>query len=611
MCGIVGYNGYQEAERVLLEGLHRLEYRGYDSVGLAIIPPDGQRIQMHKFPGKLSQLNKDLLKFPFRGKVGIGHTRWATHGIPSRENAHPHLDCRKKIAVVHNGIIENFYSLREELMKEGHHFRSETDTEVIPHLLEKYYEGDLLSAVRRTLERLKGAYALGIITLQEPDKMIAVRKDSPLIIGLGEKENFLASDVPAILSRTRKVIYLQEGDIALIYPDRIEIFDTSGKKYYPPAVNISWDINVAEKGGFPHFMLKEIHEQTSSFRNTLRGRISPNKDHIIMEEIGMTDEELKNIDRIYVVACGTAYHAGLVGKRWLEDFARLPVETEMASEFRYRDPIINPQTLVVAISQSGETADTIASMREARLRGARILTVCNVVGSTLTRECEGVIYTHAGIEIGVASTKAYTSQLAVMCMLALHMAWLKEKISSSSLRSLIQELENIPALLTSILKDTSQIEGYSKKYHRFQHFLYLGRGYNYPSALEGALKLKEISYIHAEGYGAGEMKHGPIALIDNRMPTLGIVVPGKVYDKMLGNLQEIRARRGKVLIVGATEDNSSELPTSDIIHIPPVSEPLSPITVAVPLQLFAYFVGVKRDCNVDQPRNLAKSVTVE
>jgi len=609
MCGIVGYVGNKNALPILIEGLRRLEYRGYDSVGIAIIPKD--KIVIKKCKGKIKNLEELLgSKDISESHIGISHNRWATHGAPTNINAHPHQDCSGDIAVVHNGIIENFSELKKQLIEEGHKFKSQTDTEVISHLVEKYYNGCLREAVLKTIKDLKGSFALGVISKKEPDRIVAARKESPLIVGIGEGENFIASDVPAILKYTKKVIYLEDGEIAVLTKDNVTIFDSDGSQRRKNIDVIKWTLDSAQKGGFPHFMLKEIHEQPKVLKQIISSRIIGDSE-FNLEGINIPDMDIKAISDIIIVACGTAYHAGLVGKYVLEKFTKIPVSIDLSSEFRYRDPIVNKNTLVIAISQSGETADTLAAVKEAKQKGAKILSVCNVVGSSLARVSDGVLYTYAGPEIGVASTKAYTAQLAVLYTLAFYIADKKGLLKSDLKKSLLEEFKNVPGVIENILGKKNRIQKIAAKHLNFGSFLYLGRNLNFPTALEGALKLKEISYIPAEGYAAGEMKHGPIALIDEYRAVVCIAPESFVYEKMVSNIEEIRARKGKVIAIATEGDKGIENFTKEIIYIPRIDEIFSPIVTVVPLQLLAYYIAVKRGCDVDQPRNLAKSVTVE
>lgn len=612
MCGIIGYIGKNDCTDVLIEGLKRLEYRGYDSAGIAVI--NSHEINVVKQKGKIKNLEDALFSTPLSGALGIGHTRWATHGVPSYENAHPHLDCEKKIAVVHNGIIENFQELKDELIKEGHKFTSETDTEVIVHLIEKNYKNtnSLLLAVKETLQKIEGAYALGIISLLEPDKIIAVRQGSPLIIGVGKEESFIASDIPAILNYTKEVIYLDDNEIAILSRDNITIIDQEGKEKAKEKTTITWDTKSAEKCGYSHFMLKEIYEQGKAIKDTLRGRITKDKKSIYFSDLNISSADLKNVKEIFIVACGTAYYAGYTGKYFIEEIVKIPVEIDIASEFRYRNVPVDNSSLVLAISQSGETADTLASVREAKRKGAKILSICNVVGSSLSRESDGVIYTYAGPEICVASTKAYTSQIVTIYLFALYFAEVLNRLSLEEMSDYLQELWKIPSLVEKILKDTSEpMKRYAEELSGARSVLYLGRNINFPNALEGALKLKEISYIHAEGYAAGEMKHGPIALIDEGLPVVCLAPKSKTYEKIISNIQEVKARRGKVFAVATEGDEGIKKYCDEVIYIPEINELFSPVLTVIPLQLLAYYTALKRNCDIDQPRNLAKSVTVE
>jgi glucosamine--fructose-6-phosphate aminotransferase (isomerizing) len=608
MCGIIGYIGDREAQEILLGGLARLEYRGYDSAGLAIFNND--RIALSKRQGKLKTLAGHLHAHPLEGKIGIGHTRWATHGAPNKINAHPHMDCKHKIALVHNGIIENYAQLKDELLKEGHSFRSQTDTEVIVHLVEKFYkDAPLEEAVRKAVSKLEGAFAIGVISAKEPGKLVGARMGSPLIVGLGRGENFIASDVPAVLGLTKEVVFLNEKEIAVLSRDRCRIMDFQGRAIGRKPTRIHWDLAEAEKQGYSHFMLKEINEQPKILESFLNMRIKNGE--IAFEEQKIPAGRLEDIKNIYIAACGTAYHAGLIGRYVLESLCGIPVFIDVSSEFRYKKLLIDKASLVVAISQSGETADTLASVREAKRKGAKVLSICNVIGSTLARESDGVIYTHAGPEIGVASTKAYTAQIASLCLFAFYLAALKGTMSQKSVSRHIDELRLIPELQREILKEQDKIAKLAQRHSHFGSFLYLGRSFNFPSALEGALKLKEISYIPAEGYAAGEMKHGPIALIDEYRAVVCIACGSAVYEKMFSNIQEIRARKGRIIAIANAGDEKIREQTKEVIHIPECAELFSPLLVAVPLQLIAYHIAVKRGCDVDQPRNLAKSVTVE
>ncbi|MBW1711772.1 MAG: glutamine--fructose-6-phosphate transaminase (isomerizing) [Deltaproteobacteria bacterium] len=606
MCGIIGYSGPQEAVEVLLEGLKRLEYRGYDSAGISILK-DGQ-FDTRRTVGKLDNLRAKLGQDLPQGQMGIGHTRWATHGRPSDTNAHPHQ--AGDIVLIHNGIIENYAELRRDLAAEGRTFASETDTEVVAHLIDHIWhqEGDFLTAVRRALDRLKGSWALLIMNRQAPQTIIAARKESPLIVGRGQGETFFASDVPAFLNHTNQVIFLDDGDLVLLEGQNLTVFDRQGQAQDRPLKTINWSPAMAEKAGYKHFMLKEIFEQPRAIIDTFRGRILPDESRVVLDETGLSDEELSAFKRIFIVACGTSFHASLVGKFMIETLAKIPVEVDLASEFKDRDPLVGPGNLVIFISQSGETFDTMGAMREAKAKGARLLAVCNVVGSSLARECDGVIYTHAGPEIGVASTKAFTTQLTVLYLLALHLGRLKGLLDGQALAGLIDDLVRLPGQVEEALEMDSQIKAVAKKLFQADNFLYLGRGLVYPLALEGALKLKEISYIHAEGYPAGEMKHGPIALIDDQMPVVVLIPADKTRDKILSNVEEVRAREGRLIALGQGLDQEFEAEAA--LNLPLASQLLNPILLAVPLQLLAYHVAVIRGTDVDQPRNLAKSVTV-
>lgn len=614
MCGIIGYIGERQAQAILLNGLKRLEYRGYDSSGMALLLSHKNTISTRKSPGKIFALERLLKKKPLSGILGVAHTRWATHGPPNQINAHPHLDCKGEIAIVHNGIIENYAQLKETLLKEGHRFRSQTDTEVIVHLIEKFSGNGkvpLESAVRKALSKLEGSFAIGVISKREPDKLIGGRLGSPLVIGVGKRENFLASDIPALLDLTKEAIFLEDNEMALLTKDRIEVSDLTGKTIKKSPVSITWDISQAQKDGYPHFMLKEINEQPRVLEAILSQRVSFANQKIFFEELKITPEQLMSIKSITIIACGTAYHAGLCGKYILEETCKVAVNVDLASEFRYRNPLVDRNTLAIAISQSGETADTLAAVREAKKKGAITLAICNVLGSTLTREADGIIYTHAGPEIGVASTKAYTAQLAILYLFAFYLADILKVQNSQNLNKLVSILKTVSGLQEEILKNQNNIKTIARRHSHFGSFLFLGRNINYPSALEGALKLKEISYIPAEGYAAGEMKHGPIALIDEYRAVVCITCASKIYEKMVSNIQEIRSRRGKIIAL-ATEGNSDikDL-TKEVIYTPKIDEFFSPLIIALPLQLLAYYIAVKRGCNVDQPRNLAKSVTVE
>lgn len=612
MCGIIGYIGERPAQPILLNGLKRLEYRGYDSSGMAIIDPAKVRLLIRKSSGKIKALEALLKKNPLEGTVGIAHTRWATHGVPNHVNAHPHAGCSQEIAVVHNGIIENFESLKAALIKEGHVFRSQTDTEVIVHLVEKFYRGiPLEEAVGMALKLLVGSFAIGVISAREPDKIVGGRCGSPLIIGVGREGNFIASDAPAILDHTKDVIFMDENELGVLTKECVRVLNFEGSIIPRRAVKINWDISQAQKCGYKHFMLKEINEQPKITRHLLQVRVEKNTKKIVFEEQRIPVSRLKNIKNISIVACGTAYHAGLVGKYVLEEVCDLPVSVDVSSEFRYRNLHINRDTLVIAISQSGETADTLAGIRQAKKQGASIVSICNVLGSSLARESEGVIYTHAGPEIGVASTKAYTAQLIALYLFAFYLAELRHMLSARKRQHYLEALAKIPAFQEAILKEQNKIATLAHRHLNFGSFLFLGRNINFPSALEGALKLKEISYIPAEGYPAGEMKHGPIALIDEYRAVVCIVPESRIYEKMVSNIQEIHSRKGKLIAIATKGDMHIKELTPEVIYIPKIDEFFSPLLVAIPLQLLAYHIATKRGCDVDQPRNLAKSVTVE
>ncbi len=619
MCGIVGYVGKRNVQDVLLKGLERLEYRGYDSAGIVVLC--GNKITLNKKQGRLKVLADDLKANPIKGTIGLGHTRWATHGVPSERNAHPHLDCKGRLAVVHNGIIENYLTLKKALINEGHKFISETDTEVIAHLVEKFYKGDLEEAVRRSVKILKGAFSVAVIHKDEPGRLVGARSDAPLIVGIGEGENFLASDAPAVLDYTKNVIFLDNHELVSITADDVVIKDYSGKRLSKKSTRIKWDIAQAEKGGYEHFMLKEIYEQGDILEKIMDERIC--KDRIVFEELKISENKIKSFKKIAIVACGTAYHAGLTGKYMLEEIARVPCWVDTSSEFRYRDPMVDSGTLVIIVSQSGETADSLAALREAKRKGATVLSICNVLGSSIAREADGVIYTHAGPEIAVASTKAYTAQLAIFYLMTLYLARLKKSVPGPRYSYYLAEFKKVPGLLKEILSDykpdynilAAYAQAFKKYYHEKHNkscFLYLARSINYPNALEGALKLKEISYISAEGYPAGEMKHGPIALIDENPWVVCIAIRSKTYDKMLSNIQEIKARGG-IIIAIATEGDKDIFHhnVNYLIEIPKVEELYSPLLVVIPLQLLAYYVAREFGYDIDKPRNLAKSVTVE
>ena len=608
MCGIVGYVGNRIAPPLLLEGLKRLEYRGYDSAGVAIM--NGTGVETRRAAGKISRLEAVIASDPPQGTMGIAHTRWATHGPPTERNAHPHASQNGKIAVVHNGIIENATALKAGLEARGYVFQSDTDTEVLAHLIEVAYAGNLEAAVIEALRQCDGTYGLAAITSDEKDKIVAARKGSPLLIGIGDGEYFVASDASAILAHTRNVVYLDDGDIAVVTRDGYKVLDLDSAIRDKPVTRIDWDLQQIERGGYPHFMLKEIFEQPTTVENTMRGRLILEEGFSKLGGLNISKEDLLNIDNIIITACGTSWHSALIGEMMVEELCRIPVEVEYASEFRYRNPIVTPATLCIVISQSGETADTLAAMREAKRRGARTLGLVNVVGSTIAREDDGGIYLHAGPEIGVASTKAFTSQVVALALFTLKLARLKN-LSVARGREIAQALANLPGQIQSILDRAEEIEALAEEFKRASNFLYLGRGYNFPAALEGALKLKEISYIHAEGYPAAEMKHGPIALIDEMMPVVCIAPHDAVFDKITSNIQEVKARKGKIIAITTRDEPSLAGKLDYEFRIPETVDLLTPILASVPLQLLAYYIAVKRGCNVDQPRNLAKSVTVE
>jgi glutamine---fructose-6-phosphate transaminase (isomerizing) len=614
MCGIIGYIGQQDVVPVLIEGLRRLEYRGYDSAGIAIV--SNGSITLRRSAGKLSNLEHVIAMDPLTGDYGIGHTRWATHGRPTEENAHPHRDCTGRIVVVHNGIIENYLDLKQELQRQGHTFVTETDTEIVAHLVEREMKDDgLENAVRRALMLMRGLFALVLISADDPEKIVAVRNGPPIVVGLGDGEFFVASDIPAILSHTRDVVFLGDEEMAIVTRTGVSFTDFFGRPVSTATQRVLWDPIMAEKAGYKHFMLKEIFEQPTAARETILGRVSQDTGKVFLEEMKITDAQLAAVERVTILACGTSWHAALVGKFLIEHLARIPVEVDYGSEYRYRHPIVSPNTLAVVITQSGETADTLAALRQAKRGGARSIAICNVVGSMATRESDGTVYTHAGPEIGVASTKAFTSQLVALYLLGLRLGQVRGALSPEASKPHVDALLQLPLLIEQTLKIAPEIAAIAARFHARADFLYLGRGINYPIALEGALKLKEISYIHAEGYPAGEMKHGPIALIDEQMPVVTIAPHDHVFEKMIGNMQEVRARGGSVVAVtnhgddklGTILDRSRDF----IVEVPRTSDLLTPILMVVPLQLLAYDIAVRRGCDVDQPRNLAKSVTVE
>ena len=620
MCGIVGYVGDKQVVGVILDGLKKLEYRGYDSAGIAVVD-EGGSLTIRRAEGKLRNLEEAIRLNPLDGTYGIGHTRWATHGRPTEENAHPHRDCSGRVVVVHNGIIENFLPLKHLLQSEDHTFVTETDTEVIAHLIEKYLdegEPNLEAAARRAVMDLRGIYALAIMSSDEPEKIIAVRQGPPIVIGLGQNEYFVASDIPPVLYHTRDVFFLGDGEMAVLARDGVTVTDFEGNSIAPNVQRITWDPIMAEKGGFKHYMLKEIYEQPRAVRDTTLGRVSQTTGRVYLDEMEISEAEFRQFTSIKAIACGTSLHAAMAGKYMLEELARIPVEIDYASEFRYRDPILDDKTLVIAISQSGETADTIAAVRESKEKGAKILSICNVQGSMLTRESHGTVLTHAGPEIGVASTKAFTSQMTVLYLLALYLGQQRGVLSQEESLKHVRALNGLPVKLETLLGCDDRIEKFAREFHRAQDFLYLGRGINFPIALEGALKLKEISYIHAEGYPAGEMKHGPNALIDEELPVVVIATRDEAsdasklrYEKTLSNMVEVKSRDGKVIAIVTEGDTEAREIADHVIEVPQGSDLISPILSIVPLQLLAYHIGVRRGCDVDQPRNLAKSVTVE
>ncbi|MBI4840408.1 MAG: glutamine--fructose-6-phosphate transaminase (isomerizing) [candidate division NC10 bacterium] len=611
MCGIVGYIGEKRVVPILIEGLKRLEYRGYDSAGLAVV--DQGRMVIHRSVGKIKELENALWGTSLGGTLGLGHTRWATHGRPTEENAHPHTDCTGDLVVVHNGIIENYLALKEKLLAEGHFFRSETDTEVIAHLIEKYLkeDRDIEVATRRALNDVTGAYAIGVLWKGDPGRLVGAKCGSPLVVGLGQGDFFFASDIPAILNHTRNVLFLNDEELVVLTRDGVQVTTLMGEPVQRPVEKVLWSPILAEKGGYKHFMLKEIYEQPRAVRDTIRGRFSEEAGQIFFEGMEALDEALPQIQKVILIACGTAWHAALVGKFLLEELCRVPVEVDYSSEFRYRDPVVDPQTLVMAVSQSGETLDTLAGIKEARARGCHTFAVCNVVGSSITREVDGVLYTHAGPEIGVAATKTFTAQLAALYLFALYFGRRRGSLDAARVRDLLADLVRLPQQIETVLHLDTELERLAHLFHTKSDFLYLARGITYPIALEGALKLKEISYIHAEGYPAGEMKHGPIALITEEMPVVILAPKDKVYEKILGNIQEVKARDGIVIAFCTEGDLDLPRKVDHCLAVPRTSPLLTPVLLAIPMQLLAYHVAVRKGCDVDQPRNLAKSVTVE
>jgi len=611
MCGIVGYIGDKKVVPILIEGLKRLEYRGYDSAGLAVV--DQGRMVIHRSVGKIKELENALWGSNLGGTIGLGHTRWATHGRPTEENAHPHTDCTGDLVVVHNGIIENYLALKEKLLAEGHLFRSETDTEVIAHLIEKYLkqERDIEMATRRALNDVSGAYAIGVLWKGDPGRIVGAKCASPLVVGLGQGDFFFASDIPAILNHTRNVLFLNDEEMVVLSRDGVQITTLQGEPVQHAVEKVLWSSILAEKGGYKHFMLKEIYEQPRAVRDTIRGRFSEESGQIFFEGMEALDETLPRVEKVVLIACGTAWHAALIGKFMIEELCRVPVEVDYSSEFRYRDPVVGDRTLVLAVSQSGETLDTLAGIKEARGRGCPTFAICNVVGSSVTREVDGVLYTHAGPEIGVAASKTFTAQIAALYLFALYFGKGRGVLDTGRVRDLLADLVRLPQQIETVLHLDGELERLAHLYHTKSDFLYLGRGINYPIALEGALKLKEISYIHAEGYPAGEMKHGPIALITEEMPVVILAPKDKVYEKILSNIQEVKARDGIVIAMGSEGDHGLPRKVDHFLAVPHTSSLLTPALLAIPMQLLAYHVAVRKGCDVDQPRNLAKSVTVE
>lgn len=609
MCGIVGYIGRHQATPFLMEGLSKLEYRGYDSAGIAVYN-DG-KIDVEKCVGRLDALRQKIVGHEPVGTIGIGHTRWATHGKPSDINAHPHMDESGQFAVVHNGIIENYMPLKQALLKKGHHFLSETDTEIVPHLMADLWDGDFESTVRKVLHTIQGSYSLVFLCAKDPSKLICAKKNNPLVIGLGKGENYIASDIPAIINKTRDTYILSDGEMAVVEADKVTVKDLNGKKINKEVFRVNWDAEAAEKGGFEHFMLKEIYEQPKAVRDTLRGRVSRDSDKVTFNELNWTAETFKDLKKIFIVACGTAYHAGIVGKYYIEKMARIPVEVDIASEFRYRDPIIDEHCMCIVVSQSGETSDTLEALKEAKRRGARTMAVTNVVGSSIAREADQVVYTYAGPEIAVASTKAYTTQLIVMLLLSMYISHLVGKLSDERLHQLIQAVLAVPERMHDILDHVDQIKVYANNYANREDAFFLGRSLDYAVALEGALKLKEISYIHAEAYAAGELKHGTLALITEGVPVIVLATQSNIYDKTISNLVEVKSRGAIVIGIGMEGDTELAKHADSVIIIPKADEDLAPILAVIPLQLLAYYAALARGCDVDKPRNLAKSVTVE
>ena len=611
MCGIVGYVGDKQAAKFLLEGLNKLEYRGYASAGIAVYKDDADKIRVEKSVGRLAELEKKIDGNVPVGCMGIGHTRWATHGAPSDWNSHPHTDCSGDFAVVHNGIIENYLVLKEQLIEKGHVFKSETDTEVLPHLLEEAYDGDFEAAVRKVLKQIEGSYSIVFMSRHDPDTLICTKQDNPLVIGLGEGENFIASDIPAIIARTRRTYIINDGEIAVVKKDSVWITNRRGEPITKKVFEVNWNAEAAEKGGYEHFMLKEIHEQPKAVRDTLAGRIAHDNSAVVLDELKWTKEYVNSFSRVFIIACGTAYHAGLVGKYYIENLARIPVEVDIASEFRYRKPIIDDSTLTIVVSQSGETIDTLAALKEAKRLGSKTMAVTNVVGSSIAREADQVIYTCAGPEIAVASTKAYTTQLIVMFLLGAYMAGLRETVDTERMTQLLTQLKNIPSQISETLEDVEPIMAFAQQYGYNNDAFFLGRALDYYVALEGSLKLKEVSYIHAEAYAAGELKHGTLALITSGVPVIALATQKSDYEKTLSNIKEVKARDAVVIGIAAQGDTELKKYTDHVIYVPNTDELIIPLLTVLPLQLLAYYTAITRGCDVDKPRNLAKSVTVE
>jgi glucosamine--fructose-6-phosphate aminotransferase (isomerizing) len=609
MCGIIGYIGPKKVVPLIVEGLKKLEYRGYDSAGIAVV--DGDKVNRRRVKGKISNLEESLRNEPLSGYYGIGHTRWATHGRPSEENAHPHMDCTGTIVVVHNGIIENYLSLKEKLLKKGHTFRTDTDTEVIAHLIEEYFEDMLELAVQRAVQDLRGAYSIVAISTRDPNKIVAAKDGAPSVVGLGEKEFFVSSDVNPLLNHTKSIVFLEDKEMAVLDTGRVKFWDYKANALDKRVERLAWNSLLIEKKGYKHFMLKEIFEQPKVVRDTLSGRVSLETGQVDLKETGLSEKVIKRVERILILACGTSYHAGLIGKLMIESMAGVPVEVEYASEYRYKDHIMHERTLIVVLSQSGETADSLAAFKAVKSESLPSLAICNVVQSSIARETDGVLYTHAGPEIGVAATKTFTAQLCALALLSVHISAIKGIKSKEKIKNFLQDLQKIPHKIEEILNDARVIEELSQSFVSYNHFLFLGRWVSFPVALEGALKLKEISYIHAEAYPGGEMKHGPIALIDEKMPTLVVVPKDRVYEKMLSNISEVKTRSGFVLAVASENDQEISDRVDAVIRVPSVNPLLSPLLTTVPLQLFSYYIAASRGADVDQPRNLAKSVTVE